>query len=254
MRATTGHVRAGLCAAALLLAAGCSAAGAISEGISGSAAVDSPSRGLTSLQTAPYDETGAPTHVSPVQVTPAQVTPAPAPQQQPPAGDDVLDFTSIAANFNPDAQRFIWVLPPGVHGEGPWGFTVQVRHKGEVKYEGELPLSAQKSAGGSRPEFPAGYEVIRLTGDGRWGEQTAELDKVILALIEEHGRGDGEVEFNNKLNLTLDPAAKKLYCTDGKAADIRLFVEEDGKDELISMLDVGSDVFARMAVVHACKD
>ncbi len=249
MRVAIGHVGTGLCAAALLLTVGCSAAGAISEGISGNAAADSPSRGLTSLQTAPYDDTGAPTHVPP-----AQVTPAPAPQQQPPTGDDVLDFTSIAANFNPDAQRFIWVLPPGVHGEGPWGFTVQVRHKGEVKYEGELPLSAQKSAGGSRPEFPKGYEVIRLTGDGRWSEQTAELDKVILALIEQHGRGDGEVEFNNKLNLTLDPEVKKLYCTDGKAADIRLFVEEDGKDELISMLDVGSDVFARVAVMQACKE
>lgn len=230
------RVGTGLCALAFLLAAGCSAADVIASNTDS----PSPSGGVASLQTAPYDVAGQPTQAPPVQVPP-------------PAGEEVVDFTSIAANFDPNIQRFIWVLPPGVHGEAPWGFTAQVRHKGEVKFETELPLVAQSIAAGSRPEYPAGYEIIRLTDDGRWRERTAEMDKVILALIEQHGRGDGEVEFSNKLNLSLDAAARQAYCAEGKTADIRLYVEEDGEAELIPMMDVAHETFSRFAVMQACN-
>lgn len=236
------RVRTGLCALALL-ASGCGAAEVISEGISGSAAGQSPSGGLTSLQTPPYDGAGEPTHVSPA--------PAPAPEQQP-QQDGAPDFTSIAANFNPGLQRFIWVLPPGVHGEGPWGFTVQVRHKGEVKHESEMPLVAEKLPAGSWPEFPAGYEIVRLTDDGQWNDRSAALDKVILGIIEQYGRGDGEVEFKNQLHLTLEPAARKLYCDEGKPADIQLYMEEMGKAELVPMMGDASAMFSRFAIMQGC--
>jgi hypothetical protein len=236
MRAGIGRVSAGLCALALGLG-GCGAADVIANNTD----APSPSGGAASLQTAPYDAAGQPTHAQPVKM-------------QPPALDgEIVDFTSIAANFDPNVQRFIWVLPPGVHGEAPWGFTAQVRHKGEVKYEAELPLVAQSIAAGSRPEFTAGYEITRLTDDGRWSERTAEMDKVILALIEQHGRGDGEVEFSNKLNLSLDAAAKQAYCTEGKTADIRLYVEEEGKAELIPMMEVAHETFSRFAIMQACQ-
>jgi|GEM_PF-1513171 hypothetical protein len=245
MRVKTGRIGAGLCAVALLLAQGCGAAEVIAEGISGNATGQSPSRGQTSLQTAPFDSAGAPTHVSPA--------PAPAPEQAP-SQDTAPDFTSIAANFNPGLQRFIWVLPPGVHGEGPWGFTVQVRHKGEVKHESEMPLVAEKLQAGSRPEFPAGYEIIRLTDDGQWNERSAALDKVIMGIIEQYGRGDGEVEFNNQLHLTLEPAARKLYCDEGKVADIQLYMEESGKAELVSMMGGANETFSRFAIMQGCEN
>jgi hypothetical protein len=238
MRAMTGRLGTGLCTLAFLLAAGCGAADVIANNTDS----PSPSGGVASLQTAPYNDAGQPTHAPPVQIPPPAAL-----------GGEVLDFTSIAANFDPNIQRFVWVLPPGVHGEAPWGFTAQVRHKGEVKYEAELPLVAQMVAAGSRPEYTAGYEIIRLTDDGRWSERTAAMDKVILALIEQHGRGDGEVEFSNKLNLSLDAAAKQAYCTEGKTADIRLYVEEEGEAEIIPMLDVAQAAFSRMAVQHACE-
>lgn len=235
------RVRMGLCVLALL-ASGCGAAEVISEGISGNTASQSPSRGQTSLQTAPFDSAGVPTHVSP----------APAPAPQPPQ-DGAPDFTSIAANFDPAKQRFIWVLPPGVHGEEPWGFKVVVRHKGNVKYEGELPLSDDRELqAGSRPEFPAGYEIIRLSDDGLWHQRTAALDNIILGIIEQYGRGDGEVEFNSQLHLSLDPAARKLYCDEGKVADIRLYVEEEGKP-LLPMLDVAGEAFSRIAIMQGCQ-
>jgi hypothetical protein len=166
MRAMTGRLGTGLCTLVFLLAAGCGAADVIANNTDS----PSPSGGVASLQTAPYNDAGQPTHAPPVQIPPPAAL-----------GGEVLDFTSIAANFDPNIQRFVWVLPPGVHGEAPWGFTAQVRHKGEVKYEAELPLVAQMVAAGSRPEYTAGYEIIRLTDDGRWSERTAAMDKVILA-------------------------------------------------------------------------
>lgn len=245
MSVNAGRMRTGLCVLALLMASGCGAA----EVIAGNTDKASPSRGMTSLQTAPYDDAGAPTHISPA---PPAVQPPAAPASV--AVGAAPDFTSIASNFNPALQRFIWVLPPGVHGEAPWGFTVEVRHRGEVKHTSEMPLVAEKLQGGSRAEFPAGYEIIRLTDDGQWAARTAALDKVVLGIIEQYGRGDGEVEFTNKLNLTLDAAAKQAYCTEGKAADIRLYMEESGKAGLVSMLDGAGDAFSRVAILQACED
>lgn len=239
------HVKSGLCGLAFLMTAGCGAAGAISDAVTGNPGASSPSGGVASLQTAPFDPTGKPSHVSPA--------PAPQTPETPAQADAVPDFTSVAANFDPNVQHFVWVLPPGVHGVGPWGFSAEVRHKGAVKFETELPLVAETLAGGSRPEYPAGYEVIRLTDDGGWANRTAEMDTVIRGIIAEHGPGDGEVEFSNLLTLSLEPDAKRLYCEEGKAPDIRLFVEEKGQAELIPMMEVANETFARMAVAHACK-
>ncbi len=247
-RVKAGRAGAGLCALALVLASGCGAAEVIATNSDG----PSPSRGVTSLQTAPYDDAGAPVHATPA--PPAASTPGVQAPVVPGPDGDLPDFTSIAANFNPAIQRFVWVLPPGVHGEGPWGFTVQVRHRGEVKHEGEMPLVAEKLQGGSRPEYPAGYEIIRLTDDGKWAERSSALDKVILGIIEQYGRGDGEVEFANKLNLSLEPAARQLYCVEGKVADIRLYVEETGKAELVPMMEVANEAFSRIAILQGCDD
>jgi len=203
---------------------------------------------MTSLQTAPYDDTGAPTHVSP----PA-VAPAPAPQQQQ-SEDPTPDFTSVAANFDPGKQRLIWVLPPGMHGKGPWGFDVTVRMKGEVKHESQLPLTAKMEEAGSRAEFPAGYEIIRLTDDGKWAERTADLDALIQRLIAEYGRGNGELEFNSILKIDLDAAARQRYCVERKPADVRFYVEELGQNELIALLDGRDQTFANVLLKQVCDE
>ena len=245
MRVTTGRLTTGLCALVLILASGCGAADAISEGISGTSVSQSPSRGVTSLQTAPFDDTGAPAHVTPA--------PAPAPDQPPQDPDYVPDFTTVAANFDPGKQRLIWVLPPGMHGTGPWGFDVTVRMKGEVKHETQLPLLAKVQPSGTQAEFPAGYEIIRLTDDGQWTARTAELDKVIQQLIAEHGRGNGELEFSSLLQVSLDAAARQKYCVEHKPADVRFYVEELGKSELIMLLDGVDQTFANFLLKPVCE-
>lgn len=186
-----------------------------------------PSAGKVSLQTAPYsgDATSAP----PAPQAPAVVVPeAEAPT-----------FETIAAKFDPGRQHFIWVLPPGIHGKEPWDFKAVVTLRGEPKFQTTLPLAAELLAQGSRPEFPAGYEVVRLADDGQWASRTAELDRVIQGLIAEHGRGHGAVEMTNELNISVDAAHRQTYCVDSKYPDIRLYLEEDGSS-MLTRLDAAT--------------
>ena len=65
-----------------------------------------------------------------------------------------ISLASVASQFDPARQRFVWVLPPGIHGEGPWDFSAVVRIRGEQKFETTLPLKAELAPAGSRPSGP----------------------------------------------------------------------------------------------------
>ena len=171
-----------------------------------------PSAGKVSLQTAPY--TG--------EASPDAVIPAAAPVQ--------AQTPSPLADFDPAKQRFVWVLPPGIHGKGPWFYAATVKLRGETKYEASIPLKAEMLPAGTRPEYPAGYEIIRLTDDGSWPKHAADLERVINDLIAEHGRGAGELDMESPLELTIDASHRQTYCVDGKVADARLYLDEPGKD------------------------
>src|SRR5690349_3313124 len=69
-------------------------------------------------------------------------------------------FAEAVGKFDPASNHFIWVLPPGIHGEPPWTMNVTVKHKGEVKFESRIPLRPEIIAAGTYAEFPAGSEAI----------------------------------------------------------------------------------------------
>jgi hypothetical protein len=185
----------------------------------------------------PASFTSGDTTVEPVQVASAQ------PGQ---------NFQELASQFDPDKQRFIWVLPQGVHGVGPWDMAVKVTHRGEVKFESSFPLKAEIVPPGSRPEYKAGAETVRLTDGGLWRQRAGELDKVIADLIQQHGRGGGEVEMQNELHVSIDPPQRKAYCEDGAQPDIQLYVEEDSKPLIRMDIAAMKPIFAAV-VRKACK-
>src|SRR5262245_59894426 len=100
---------------------------------------------------------------------PTETATAPAPATDP-AGETYMDAVQ---KFNPATQHFVWVLPEGVHGTGPWEMNVTVKHRGEVKHQARIPLKAEILSSGSRPEFPAGAEIVRLSDDGSWASSMA---------------------------------------------------------------------------------
>lgn len=201
---------------------------------------------------------GQPSLQSPPFTDPVLSTPNAPPQAAPlkdPGGaamSDTADFGTVASQFDPAKQRFVWVLPPGIHGKGPWDMKAVVALDGKPQFETTLPLVAEKSAGGSRPEFPAGYEIVRLTDHGEWVKNTAEIDAVIKTLVAEHGRGHGSLEMSNDLNLEIDAAHHKAYCTDKQTPDIRLYMEDTREPELIRLDVQAMAGIIQMAVTQAC--
>ena len=125
-------------------------------------------------------------------------------------------------------QHLVWVLPPGIHGKGPWDFDVgrEASRRGEVRDHHSAARGDR--AGGTRPEYPAGYEIVRLTDDGRWAQRTAEIDKVIQDLIAQHGRGHGDAGDDAAISTSRSiRRTGKHYCVEHKPADVRFYLEED---------------------------
>jgi hypothetical protein len=208
-----------------------------------------PSGGEASLQSPPF--TTPEFHAAPGQPTAPAAAPASAPATLSAEADSV-PFAAIALQFDPAKMHLVWVMPPGIHGKGPWDFRSVVKHRDEVKFETTIPMRADIKPGGGRPEYPAGYEIVRLADDGTWAQRTAEIDKVIAGLIEQHGRGQGSLDMTNDLTLTIDPAFRKSYCVENKLADLRFYLEEDGVADLIRLDTVEMSGIIQVAVKKAC--
>ena len=73
-----------------------------------------------------------------------------------------LTFEDVIASFDATKQHLVWVLPPGVSANGPFGAHVTVKADGATELDTVIPRTAEKPAAGSRPEYPAGAEVLRL--------------------------------------------------------------------------------------------
>jgi hypothetical protein len=159
-----------------------------------------------------------------------------------PAGVHAVDPAETAAaymeairQFNPATQHFVWVLPEGVHGVGPWDIDVTVRHRGEVKHEATIPLKAEIVPAASRPEFPAGSEVVRLSDDGLYEARMVDVQKVIDGLIAQFGRGDGELLMESELRTTIDTQHRNAYCVEGRKPEVRFFREEGDRLTAVSL-------------------
>jgi len=196
-----------------------------------------PSSGKVSLQAAPY--AGEATTGN---------TPASAPATS--AAEDA-PLAAIATQFDPARQHFVWVLPPGIHGIGPWDLNAVIKLRGEPKFETTLPLKAEIATAGTRPEYPPGYEIVRLTDAGGWAARTAEIDTVIQNLVAEHGRGHGELEMISQLHVRVDPAYRDRHCAASSTPDIRIYMEEAGQD-LISLNHPSISAMIAEVVRQAC--
>lgn len=187
-------------------------------------------------------------------------TPA-APAAEPAASAGPADSTATPATplseaigkFDPTTQHIVWVLPEGVHGTGPWEMGVTVKHRGDVKYQSSIPLTAEIMPGGARPEYPANTEIVRLSGDARYGAEMAKVGKVIDGLIAQFGRGDGELELFSELKTRIAPEFRNAYCAEGRKPVVTAFIEQ-GDPPALDPLELGpmAPIF-EAAILKDCK-
>jgi hypothetical protein len=196
---------------------------------------------------------GKPSLLSPPFTEPMLSTPNAPPHAEPSKepGDSAIE--TVASRFDPARQHFVWVLPPGVRGKGPWTITATVALDGKPQLETALPLVAEKGVGGSRPEYPAGYEIIRLTDHGDWARNTAGIDTLIRKLVAAHGRGHGSLELSNDLDIEVDAGHRKAYCVDGQKPDIRLYVEDTRAPGLVRSDAEKTAGIIQAAMTKACE-
>src|SRR5262249_43635880 len=114
------------------------------------------------------------------------------------------------------------------------------------------PLKAEIVKAGARTEYPAGYEIVRLSDDGAWSGATAGIDKAIGDVIAKFGHGHGSLDLSNRLDLTIDAAQRQAYCVEHKAPDIRVYLEEAGVSALTRLDPGGVDGMFASAVTAAC--
>jgi len=170
-----------------------------------------------------------------------------------PAGSTAVPLNEAIGKFDPAKQHIVWVLPEGVHGAGPWEMDVTVKHKGDVKYQTAIPLAADIKPGGSRPEYPANTEVVRLSGDERYGAEMEKVYKVIDDLIAKFGRGDGELEMISELKTTIAPEFRNAYCVEGKRPEVLAFIDQDDPPQLIPLALGPMTAMFEASILKNCK-
>ena len=121
---------------------------------------------------------------------PVAQTPPPSTAAQSPSD---LTFEDAVAKFDAATQHLVWVLPPGVIAQGPFSAQVVIKADGAVALDKTIPLTAEKPAAGSRPEYPAGAEVLRLSTDATYPQHLKEIQDAMEGIKAKLGPGHGEL-------------------------------------------------------------
>lgn len=167
------------------------------------------------------------------------------------AGGD--SFAATIGAFDYQTQHLIWVLPPGIHAEGPFVAKVTVTHNGAVKHTSEIPLKATRLQAGSRSEFPAGSDVVRLSADDTWPAKRDQIKGIIDRLKSQHGADGGELEIVSEFKPKIEDAYRRQYCMQGDKIAIDLYLE-DGQPGALKKLDLADSqsILQRAILTGGC--
>lgn len=186
----------------------------------------------------------------------AEPTPAPgaAPEADSGGATGAPSFADVVNKFDYKTQKLVWVLPEGITASGPFTAEIDIKRDGETVYQQSIPLGSEMLKAGSRPEYPDGAQVIRLSADASWPSRYQEILGVVKDIRDKYGPGHGEATFASNLKPKIDPGHRQTYCVEGKLPAITLYLETGASGKL-QPLDVGGgagQVF-RSAMLAACE-
>lgn len=180
----------------------------------------------------------------------------PPPPGPPPPGSatDTVDVGATLGAFDHTTQSLVWVLPPGVHAEGPFIAAVTVAHNGEVKHETQLPLASARLDSGARPEFPAGSDVVQLSATDTWPVERDRIVATVEQLKAAHGPGGGELDIRTDFKAVIDETHRRKYCIEGEDLPISLFIAE-GEPAALKKIELGDGemILRRTILLGGCK-
>ncbi|MDP3495248.1 MAG: hypothetical protein Q8R82_19225 [Hyphomonadaceae bacterium] len=175
----------------------------------------------------------------------AETTPAPT------LPDD-LTFEDAVANFDATTQHLVWVLPPGIAAKGPFGAQVIVKADGATEMDTTIPLNAEKPAAGSRPEYPVGAEVLRLSTDASYPQRLEEIRGVMDGITSRLGPGHGELIITTDFKTEIGDSFRQEYCVDGKLPPIAIYLEQGAPSTLRKLPIAGGESILRATILAGC--
>lgn len=173
---------------------------------------------------------------------------AEAPAAEPPA----TTFEDVVANFDATRQHLVWVLPPGVIANGPFGARVVVKADGVTELDTVIPLTAEKPAAGSRPEYPAGAEVLRLSTDATYPQRLEEIRGVMDGITSRLGPGHGELAITSDFKTQIADDFREEYCVSRKIPPIAIYLEQGDPSTLQKLPLGGGEAILQSTILNSC--
>lgn len=188
----------------------------------------------------------------PPKTEPAPEATAPPVAAAPVAPPAVATFEDVVANFDATKQHLVWVLPPGVIAKGPFGAHVIVKADGATELDATIPLTAEKPAAGSRPEYPAGAEVLRLSTDASYPQRLKEIQGVVDGIKARLGPGHGELSIVSDFKTEIAAAYREEYCVKQNIPPISIYLEQ-GEPAVLQQLPIGGgEAILRSTLLASC--
>lgn len=180
---------------------------------------------------------------------PVAQTPPPSTAAQSPSD---LTFEDAVAKFDAATQHLVWVLPPGVIAQGPFSAQVVIKADGAVALDKTIPLTAEKPAAGSRPEYPAGAEVLRLSTDATYPQHLKEIQDAMEGIKAKLGPGHGELNISSNFKTEIAEDFRKQYCTEQQIPPIAIYLEQGDPSTLQPLPIGGAEAILRSTILGAC--
>ncbi len=156
----------------------------------------------------------------------------------PAATESDKTFEEVIATFDAATQHLVWVLPPGVVASGPYTASVTVNADSKTEYQTVIPLTGEKPAAGSRPEYPADAEVLRLSTDASYPQRLEEIRGVMKGITDRLGPGHGELIITSDFKTQIADAYRQKYCVDRNLPPTAIYLEQ-GTPATLQKLPIG---------------
>lgn len=177
---------------------------------------------------------------------------AAAPATTPADPEAAETFEDVIATFDAATQHLVWVLPAGVVANGPYTASVTITADGKPEYETVIPLIGEKPAAGSRAEYPADAEILRLSTDASYPQRLEEIRGVMKGITDRLGPGHGELTITSDFKTQIADAYRDEYCLKRNLPPTVIYLEQGTPSTLQKLPIGGAEAVIQSTLLASC--